>query len=268
MKLYGIKLFFALFIVSLLSLSFGIPNVSAFGKQGCSGECTDCHTLTKKEAAGLLHTEKYRAVVKEVKLSSVKGLWEVHVEQGDKKLVLYIDFAKQNLVEGRFTPLEKIGKGPDLKIIDRSLIPLDRAILFGSKTAKHKVIVFDDPDCTYCKKLHPEIKKIIKSRKDIAFYIKLYPLPSHPEAYGKATAIVCAGSGSMLEDAFNGKTLPEPKCETDEIDNNLKLGKKLGIGGTPAIILPDGRLLPGYTPARVLIDLIDTPEGSSKKSAK
>jgi len=97
------------------------------------------------------------------------------------------------------------------------------------------------------------MKKVIEKRKDIAFYIKLFPLPMHKDAYAKAKAIVCEKSLSLLEDAFERKTLPAPKCETSAIDDNISLAQKLGISGTPAIILPDGRLLPGYLEADALI---------------
>ncbi|MBS1235160.1 MAG: protein disulfide bond isomerase, DsbC/DsbG-like, one heme-binding site [Nitrospirae bacterium] len=101
------------------------------------------------------------------------------------------------------------------------------------------------------------MKKVIKERKDIAFYIKLYPLPMHKDAYAKAKAIVCEKSLSLLEDAFERKPLPAPKCESTAIDDNIKLAQKLGITGTPAIIMPDGRLIPGYLEADALIKQID-----------
>jgi thiol:disulfide interchange protein DsbC len=101
------------------------------------------------------------------------------------------------------------------------------------------------------------MKKIVKERKDIVFYIKLYPLPMHKEAHAKAKAIVCEKSMSLLEDAFERKTLPAPKCETTVIDDNVKLAQKLGITGTPAIIMPDGRLIPGYLEADALIKQIE-----------
>ena len=101
------------------------------------------------------------------------------------------------------------------------------------------------------------MKKVIKERKDIAFYIKLYPLPMHKDAYAKAKAIVCEKSLSLLEEAFEGKPLPAPKCESTAIDDNIKLAQKLGISGTPAIIMPDGRLIPGYLEADALIKQID-----------
>ena len=101
------------------------------------------------------------------------------------------------------------------------------------------------------------MKKIIKERKDIAFFVKLYPLPMHKEAYLKAKAIVCEKSLSLLEDAFEKKQIPKPKCETSAIDDNIKLAEKLGINGTPAMIMPDGRLVSGFMNADAIIKQIE-----------
>ncbi len=95
------------------------------------------------------------------------------------------------------------------------------------------------------------MKKVIKERKDIVFFIKLYPL--NKESYTKAKAIVCEKSLALLEDAFENKPIPKPKCETSAIDDNIKLAKKLGISGAPAIVMPDGRLIPGYIDAAAII---------------
>lgn len=101
------------------------------------------------------------------------------------------------------------------------------------------------------------MKKVIEKRKDIAFFTKMYPLPMHKGAYEKAKAIVCEKSLSLLEDAFAKKPLPAPKCETSAIDENLKLAEKFGIRGAPAIILPNGSIIPGYKDADSLIPLIE-----------
>lgn len=101
------------------------------------------------------------------------------------------------------------------------------------------------------------MKKVIKERKDIAFFIKLYPLPMHKDAHEKAKAIVCEKSLQLLEDAFEKKQIPKAKCETTAVDDNVKLAQKLGISGTPAIVMPDGRLIPGYMDAAALIKSIE-----------
>jgi thiol:disulfide interchange protein DsbC len=101
------------------------------------------------------------------------------------------------------------------------------------------------------------MKKVVEKRKDIAFFIKLYPLPFHKGASEKAKTIVCEKSMALLEDAFAKKPLPEAKCNTTVIDDNIKLAEKLGIRGTPALILPNGIVVPGYKDADALINLID-----------
>lgn len=228
--------------------------------QGTPGKCSDCHVLSKEEAAKLLRTDMFKAQVKDIRQSPVKGLWEVEIAQGDKLFLVYVDFAKKYLVEGRYTPLEQLGENKPLKKVDSRKIPLDNAVVMGNPKAEKKVIVFDDPECPYCAKLHEEIKKIVAKRNDLAFYIKLYPLAIHPTAYEKSKTIVCQKSAKLLDDAFAGKKLPKADCETQEIDNNIKLAEELGVTGTPAMVLPDGRLLPGYVPADALLNLIDNPQ--------
>ena len=257
-----LKSILTVLLLVLALAAFSADHAGAFQGKGCGGECMDCHTITKAEAGKLLKTDKFKAKIIDIRMSPVKGLWEVELSRGDKLFKVYMDFGKKYLVEGAvaFTPLGKIGEPPPLKKIDVSRIPLDKAIVFGDPEARFKIIVFDDPDCPYCAKLHEEVKLILKKRKDVAFFIKLYPLPIHPKAYAKSKTIVCENSPKLLEEAFAGKSIPEPKCATTEIDDNIKLAGELGITGTPGIIFPDGRLLPGYVPANVLLDLLDNPQ--------
>lgn len=100
------------------------------------------------------------------------------------------------------------------------------------------------------------MKKIIEERKDISFYIKMFPLQSHPEAYEKSKSIVCEKSLKLLEDSFEKKPLPKPNCETIAVDESIKLAQKLGITSVPTLILPNGTLLLGHKDAKTLINLI------------
>jgi thiol:disulfide interchange protein DsbC len=100
------------------------------------------------------------------------------------------------------------------------------------------------------------MKKIIEESKDIAFYIKMFPLKMHPGAYEKAKTIVCEKSLALLEEAFEKGQLPKAKCETSAVDENIKLAEKLGISSTPASILPDGRIVRGYFDAKTFLNMI------------
>jgi thiol:disulfide interchange protein DsbC len=101
------------------------------------------------------------------------------------------------------------------------------------------------------------MRHVIEKRKDVVFFIKMYPLAMYKGSYEKAQAIVCGKSLKLLDDAFENKEIPPAKCNTQALDNNIALAGKLGINGTPAIIFPDGRVVPGYMPADSLIKELD-----------
>jgi thiol:disulfide interchange protein DsbC len=198
----------------------------------------------------------------EINDAPVDGLCEIALESKGRKGIVYVDISKQYLISGSILNIKTKENLTQAKLIeinkvDVSQIPLDDALIMGDKEAKHRVIVFSDPDCPYCEKLHREMKKVLEKRTDIVFFIKMYPLPFHKNAYKKSQSIVCEKSLDLLEDAFAKKSLPEPKCETAALDENIELAKKLGIQGTPAIILPNGSIIPSYKDADSLISLID-----------
>ena len=112
------------------------------------------------------------------------------------------------------------------------------------------------------------MKKILEERKDIAFYIKLYPLTKiHPEAYEKSKAIVCEKSLALLEDAYQKKPVPKATCDTKVIDENIRLAGKLGISGLPLLILPDGKTIPGFVDAKTLLTRVPAPQAPDHLSS-
>ncbi len=227
----------------------------------------DKDIMTKEEAIKILKVLDPDIKVLSVEHAPVEGLWEVAIDSRSGKGMVYIDFAKKNILIGNIlniatkTNLTK-KKFDEINRIDTSLIPLDDALVMGNPDTKYKVIVFDDPDCPYCAKLHQEMKQIIEKRKDIVFYLKMFPLQQiHPKAYEKSKAIVCEKSNEkaikLLEDAYAKKEIPKPSCDTRVIDENIKLALKLGINSTPKLVFSDGRTASGAIKAEELIKLIE-----------
>ena len=106
------------------------------------------------------------------------------------------------------------------------------------------------------------MKQVLEKRKDIAFFIKLYPLKMHKDAYRKAKAIQCEKSLELLEASFAKKSIPDATCEsstvTNPIDNTIRLAEKLGIRGTPAMIFENGTFVSGMKKADEIIKLVDS----------
>lgn len=245
-----------IFIVCL----FVAHNGFAMSSDGCgAGSCADCHSITKDEAKQLLGDMVDR--VNRVEFAEIPGLWVAEVEKDQNKLPVYIDFSKQYLVSGnviRLNDRENITRQQSAKMnrVDVSTIPLDDALLLGKPSAKTKVIVFTDPECPYCKKLHKELKEVVKRDPEIAFLIKLFPLKMHPNAYEVSKSIVCNKSMELLEISFAGKPVPPASCNTRVIDQTLALVGDLGIRSTPTLVLPDGLVVPGFKKAEALLLLI------------
>ena len=256
MKLIGQVIFLSV----LISASFSASPSFSFEGAGCGQDCASCHSLAREEAGKMLKID-----VSSIANAPAKGLWEVDGFQNGKKVKVYIDYGKKYaILINAFIPIENIGKPPELRKIDLNIIPLTDALVIGNPSAKKKVIVFTDPDCPYCRKLHGEIKELLKDNTDIVFYIKLFPLINiHPESYEKSRSILCKKSLKLLDDAIEGKSLPKAECNTKAVDENIKLAERLSINGTPTIILPDGSLIPRFVDKQTLLKLMEQQQSTN-----
>lgn len=248
------------YFLTLLIILFWVSTAPAMTADGCgAGTCNDCHSITRDEAAQLLGSMVDK--VNGIEFSEIPGMWVADVEKGDRRLPVYIDFSKQYLVSGNVIRLKDREnmtqqRSAEMNKVDISRIPLDDALLLGKASAKKRIIVFTDPECPYCVKLHAELKEVVKRDDNIAFLIKLFPLKMHPNAYSISKSIVCNKSLEMLELSFAGKSVPPPLCATTAVDQTIVLASDLGIQSTPTLVMPDGLIVPGYKTADALLALI------------
>jgi thiol:disulfide interchange protein DsbC len=251
------KLFFG--FISFLFLSLIIS--SAFADNG-----TKCTAITEKNIEDTLKKLNVpSAKVLSIAPGPLGGICEMVFESDGNIRVFYADTSLNYLIFGTIIETkamtnltaERAQKMQDKKRIDLAKIPLKEALVIGEKSAGKRVIIFTDPDCPYCGQLHHVVKKITEKRKDIAFYVKLYPLNFHKDAYWKSKSIICNMSLKLLEDCYEGKKIEKSECNTSEVDDTIKLAESLGIRGTPTIVLPDGRLRIGTMQENELTRLID-----------
>ncbi len=144
---------------------------------------------------------------------------------------LYDLKSEQNLTQARLSEIHRVAF---------SDLPLGDAILY--KRGKHRIAIFADPECPYCRKLHPELRKL-----DAEIYIFLYPLTDlHPLAYRKAVSIWCSKDRILaLDQVMAGQIISAQDCD-HPVERTIELGNRLGLRATPTIILEDGRRIEGY----------------------
>jgi thiol:disulfide interchange protein DsbC len=122
-------------------------------------------------------------------------------------------------------------------------------VIFSPQDPKHTITVFTDIDCGYCRKLHAEIEDFMEEGIRVRYLF--YPRAGvGSPSFQKAVSVWCADDrNAALTAAKSGKD-PAPKTCENPLAEQMALGEEMGVTGTPAIILEDGQMLPGYIPAK------------------
>ena len=64
---------------------------------------------------------------------------------------------------------------------------------FGNRNASVKIVEYAEPECTYCKRLHPVLLRVVRGNEGkVALVYRHFPLPRHPKSFVEATALECA----------------------------------------------------------------------------
>src|SRR5210317_143560 len=137
-------------------------------------------------------------------------------------------------------------------ILDEALSEGD-FITFKSDNEKHRVIIFTDVDCGYCRKFHNEINDF----DDLGINVNYVAFPRSGLASDSYNKIVTAWCSTDAKDTLTkmkqGIDVQLSMCQDHPVEKHFLLGQKIGITGTPAIIKSNGELLPGYLPPDELI---------------
>lgn len=132
-------------------------------------------------------------------------------------------------------------------------LPESQMVVFAPKDPKYTVTVFTDIDCGYCRKLHSQIADY--NRLGIKVRYLFYPRSGpDTESWAKAEEVWCSPNRSdALTRAKLGEEIKGPKrCSGSPIAREYALGQDVGVRGTPAIVLENGEMLPGYLPPAML----------------
>lgn len=185
--------------------------------------------------------------------SKVAGLKEVVTNRG----VFYISNDGQYLVAGRMFDIDN----GMTNLTDQTLAKLrldgieklkDSLIVFPAENEKHRITVFTDTTCGYCKKLHGQMDDYNK----LGITVQYLAFPRgglHSRSYDNLQSVWCADDQKGAMTAFkSGSSVKSKACST-AVAQHYELGQAAGVTGTPAIILDDGSMIGGYKPPRALI---------------
>jgi thiol:disulfide interchange protein DsbC len=144
----------------------------------------------------------------------------------------------------------------ELRVKQIAAFPESEMVIFGPPSPKYTVTVFTDVDCPFCRKLHSQIAEY--NRLGVRVRYLLYPRNGpNTSSWTKAEQVWCsADRNDALTRAKLGQDLKIKVCANNPVARSYALGQEFALQGTPAIILPDGQMVPGYlSPEELLQEL-------------
>lgn len=245
-----------LFVI-LCCLMFAAP-AFGFGKgmEGCSGDCTACHKVTKSEVQDIFKKIDPTVTVEDVSPAPARGLYQITLKKAAALQVMYLDFSKNYLLAGQLIDIKSMR---DLTrqsveaatVIDPAAIPLDNALVMGNPKGKKVLYLFSDAECPFCAKLHQTVAEMVKEDPQLKVYIVLIPLDIHPDSLWKTESIICKSKDNMglalkmLENSYEKKEVPRLTCGKSRAAEMKKIGTKLAVNMTPTIVFPNGKVMMG-----------------------
>jgi thiol:disulfide interchange protein DsbC len=141
-----------------------------------------------------------------------------------------------------------------------SAVPESQMVIFAPKNPRYTVTVFTDVDCAYCRQLHSQIAEY--NRLGVRVRYLFYPRSGpDTESWTKAEQVWCSPDrNDALTRAKLGQALKAKPCADNPVAREYALGKDFQLEGTPAIVLADGELVPGYMPPDMLVQHLKETE--------
>ncbi|ROS05208.1 thiol:disulfide interchange protein DsbC [Sinobacterium caligoides] len=196
--------------------------------------------------------------------SPLEGIYQVSIDGGP---TLYVDKTGSHFIagdlfrieSGEFVNLSEESRAAQMQAFNGTrkemmakVKPEDMIIFPAKGKTKATISVFTDVDCGYCRKLHKEVPALNKMGVTVQYLA--YPRAGiGSNSYKKIASAWCAKDPrAALGQLKAGKQITTNVCGDNPVAAQYALGQQVGVTGTPALVLEDGSLVPGYMPAEQL----------------
>lgn len=185
---------------------------------------------------------------KKVTQTPVPGIYQVTMGNN----VIYVGTDVRYFILGRMvdvkTQQDLAGETEEFTQISINSIPMENAIKRVNGNGKHKLIVFADPLCSFCKKLEHELSKL----ENITFYTLPYPVLG-AESKRVASSVICSDNPAKnWALAMSDSYLESTETCDDGLSKMLEFGQSNMINGTPFLVREDGQTHAGMMSAAEL----------------
>lgn len=144
-----------------------------------------------------------------------------------------------------------------LRIADRkdlvATLDPETMISYRPDDAETVINVFTDITCRFCREFHSHIDELLSRGVEVRY--AAFPRAGiGSDVYDQMVSVWCAEDPKeALTQAKLGEPVPALACDGNPVADHYRLGRAAGIGGTPGILLADGRYIPGFDTVDALL---------------
>ena len=244
-------------LILIMSLILAVPTFAATSDTKNSANFNrDSLAKTIKAQIGL--------DVIEINQSPFPGIAEVIAEQG----LFYTSYDGNFLIQGKMYQfagenVTDVTEKTMAKIRLKGVEKFEKdMIVYPAKNEKHVISVFTDITCGYCRKMHEQMEQY----NDLGITVRYLAYPragivdragNYTQGFEDLRSVWCHEDPSTaLTKAKAGRGVAQRICQKP-VAEEFNFGRQIGVTGTPAIILENGDLRPGYLPPEALIQVLE-----------
>ena len=209
--------------------------------------------------------------IDEITKTPVAGLYELRV---DKEIIYsdetgnYLIFPSRDQTDGHLLDARTKTDLTEQRLAkmmaqDIPKLPWADALVFKQGNGSRRLIVFEDPNCHYCK----DAERNLASLKDVTIYTFLIPILGD-DSVTKSHTIWCSKNNAQVWRSWmlQGEIPPRPmgSCDLSAIKRNLALAERYHLNYTPAIIFDDGSRFAGSADVERLNKRLDEVAAAKK----
>ncbi len=190
-----------------------------------------------------------RMEIKTIDQTVMEGVYEVAA--GNESLFVYSQ-GEFVMIGEVFDTVRRVSLTQERKDQEKAVafqelaeIPESEMIIMGDPEGTRYVTVFTDTDCGWCQKFHKDVPALQAGGLKVRYM--MWPRAGlNSVSYDEAVSVWCAeDQGAAMTTAKSRQEVAPKVCE-NPIEDHYALGFRLGVQGTPFIMLDDGTVLGGY----------------------
>jgi len=194
--------------------------------------------------------------VSSIRKSRFQGLYEVMLGAE----IIYVSGDGQYVFQGDLIDIKNLRnlseeRRSTVRIKLLADVPAEDIIEFAPEDPEHYLYVFTDITCGYCQRLHKDVAELNSNGIGVRYLAFPRAGLDSPNSLDMESVWCAEDQHKAFTDAIIRQTINPTQC-VNAVAKHFTLGQSIGVTGTPAVYLENGRQIGGYMQPSKIIEYL------------